>query len=466
MGELNLEDLIRTYVASLLSKPLVILSGSSGTGKTRLAIRFAEYLEDDKKESTTVTIQVNDHRKIISHNEQEISDMCANGNKFNGKVDGQNYPITLVMCSYVESEDTNLMNTISSHIVTTIELVVNNEVSQSNNRCVHVPVGADWTDGRYLLGYPNPFGTGGKTVYELTPTIRLLLRALHHNNRDLPYFLILDEMNLSHVERYFSAFLSIMEANRSSSRAGGLPLIDSKFLPIIESTLRNESEQMPEELESITSLIKNNKPLYLPPNVHIIGTVNIDETTYMFSPKVLDRAHVIELNTQPPSIYFDRTTQLDNFPTKQDVLSWFKKAIERRNSESSAQSPLEFITSIHPSSNELLDKTKSVLESVYNILNQAAFGFGYRVVQEVLEYLACSYIIAPSESWEKALDYAVLQKVLPKLHGNRRQLSNCLQSLQVIFSDNDSGFNLKQCYTKVERMQVTLQNVGYTSFIS
>lgn len=85
--------------------------------------------------------------------------------------------------------------------------------------------------------------------------------------------MILDEMNLSHVERYFADFISAME-----SRAG-------------ELHLHREGRVLPRKLGGVADVPET---LMLPRNVFVIGTVNVDETTYMFSPKVLDRANVIE----------------------------------------------------------------------------------------------------------------------------------------------------------------------------
>ena len=82
---------------------------------------------------------------------------------------------------------------------------------------VFVPVEAGWTDGRHLLGYRNPFGRAGEN-YSTTPFISLLLRANYPEHAMCPFFVILDEMNLSHVEMYFSRFLSLMETS-----AGGQP---------------------------------------------------------------------------------------------------------------------------------------------------------------------------------------------------------------------------------------------------
>ena len=122
-------DFARRYITSLLAKPFVILTGNSGTGKTRISKQFAEYLEwksDDGKKNWVI-----------------------------------------------------------------------------------IPVGADWTDNTKILGYYNPLAEDGKGKYEKTKIVELIEEANRH--KEIPYFVILDEMNLSHVERYFSDFLSHME---------------------------------------------------------------------------------------------------------------------------------------------------------------------------------------------------------------------------------------------------------------
>ena len=109
--------------------------------------------------------------------------------------------------------------------------------------------------------------------YMKSNALKLILEAGKPENKDKPFFLILDEMNLSHVERYFADFLSAMESKEE------IPLHDSEDEKII-----------PQSIE-------------IPKNLFVIGTVNVDETTYMFSPKVLDRANVIEFSTIPVKDY-------------------------------------------------------------------------------------------------------------------------------------------------------------------
>ena len=117
------------YITSLIAKPFVILTGNSGTGKTRIARLFSKYLE--------VKLENDEKNWLI------------------------------------------------------------------------VPVGADWTDNIKVLGFYNPLADNGKGKYEKTKILELIERA--NQNPDIPFFLVLDEMNLSHVERYFSVFLSHMD---------------------------------------------------------------------------------------------------------------------------------------------------------------------------------------------------------------------------------------------------------------
>ena len=136
-----------------------------------------------------------------------------------------------------------------------------------------VTVRPDWRDSKSLLGYYNPL-TG---AYEWTPFLRFLLRAVQsYEARDgLAWFVILDEMNLAHVEYYFADLLSVLESGRDEDGWTREPL----RLGYPDEAAGNLP---PRELK-------------LPPNLYIVGTVNVDETTHAFSPKVLDRAFTLEL---------------------------------------------------------------------------------------------------------------------------------------------------------------------------
>jgi hypothetical protein len=311
-------------------------------------------------------------------------------------------------------------------------------------------VGADWVDSRPLLGYRNPFGpprqSGGATTnetYQLTDFVRLLFRA--HKNGSAPHFLILDEMNLSHVERYMSSLLSLIEANRSVSEASRqIAVLDAGTVALIADVLEVDSPGTP-EAEAARELASAKRPLIVPGNVFIAGTVNVDETTYMFSPKVLDRAHVLELEPPDPAAYLNGTmapTEMIQVTAAVELLQWATEANRRLHN---ADAPSEFLRSACteigvPTSDidEILASTAALLKGAHHLLSPVGFAFGIRVINDFLVYVV-SWLKAmrsvragdPSffEDWPEALDRAFVQKVLPKLHGNRRQLGDSLSAL-------------------------------------
>jgi len=481
--------IIQNYLCSLLAKPFVILTGSSGTGKTRLAIQFAEAI--DKKNVITMTseITLNKVGKILDKTEDEVRILCEGSNQFEAIILGDDeenvYPIIITMCTHVESQDKAFMSLIKEKNESIVHLskIVNEDSKEKNYELV--PVGADWTDVRYLLGYTNPFGEDGKKTYEITNTLKIILRALHPANKYKPHFLILDEMNLSHVERYFSAFLALMEANKSTLEP--MNLITKTELELICKVLEKNTESRT-EIEAAKTLLKKNRGIFLPQNLFIIGTINVDETTYMFSPKVLDRAHVIELRTENPNDYFEQLKLNEansriSFDTSKvnEILGYFKNSINNRNIDN--QNPLALLkTSISDIAQQkvILDGIQSVINGIYILLEPCGFDYGYRIVNEVLEYIKYSIDVQNSDNWQEILDRAILQKVLPKIHGNRRQLGDCLKALNLFLrgkatsyeygtktiSVKQTDIQLTNCQQKIEKMVEVLNYTGYTSFIS
>lgn len=335
-----------------------------------------------------------------------------------------------------------------------------------------VAVGPDWTSPKRLLGFRTPFGKERKLTdgssshdsYEITPTVRLILRASHSDAADIPHFLIFDEMNLSHVERYFAPFLSLMEAAGILDAEAGVSLIDHDDLLTISRVLQEESPDSPEAIAAKTMLAEG-RDLILPPNLFFVGTVNVDETTYMFSPKVLDRAHVIELAAERPSSYLfapirDEPGGTLGIGTADELL---KRAIKARETqEFSVSNPVTILDGLSESgftSPEIEDIKRlavTALDGAYDLLQPVGFPFGYRVVKEVFVYLV-GWIEAKLASgvpkaelmvgWPDALDKALLQKVLPKIHGNRRSLGTSLSALSAFLNGKDSGSQPAAAYS-------------------
>ncbi len=492
------KKVVDNFIISLLAKPFVVLTGNSGTGKTRLALRVAEQLENKNyKVNTWLSLEIDNRGRILNRTEEEIRDLCLDSNVFVAKIDNKEFEVQIEMNIQIRCDDNAFWDSLEDGLFTNIRLGAAIRLPVEK-RHVLIPVGADWTDTRNLLGYVNPFGPEGKTVYEVTPMVELLLKALHPDNRYLPHFIILDEMNLSHVERYFSTFLSAMEANRSTSDEKGIGLLDKTQLAIIVETLRTSIGVDPKVLESTELLFERDEYITLPPNVFIIGTVNVDETTYMFSPKVLDRAHIIELETTHPSKYFNgRFGEQDYTFNEDNVLNNFRLSIEYRESEHQGINILSKLQSKwHDESSfeEAKREMEILLSGIYSILRTVNFDFGYRIFKETVEYLYFAILYNQSHSdWISYMDNVLLQKVLPKLHGNRRQLSDILEVL-IKFLNNetfeDIGVNIKvkelsedyitsengdvaknnldlpRSLAKLNKMRSSLNNVGYTSFIS
>ena len=239
-----------------------------------------------------------------------------------------------------------------------------------------VSIGADWTNREPLLGYPNALKSGEYVLPE-SGVLQLLMRA--NEDQSKPYFLILDEMNLSVVERYFADFLSAMES--------GEPI-----------KLWDGNEEIPAEIK-------------LPKNVFIIGTINVDETTYMFSPKVLDRANVIEFKIAPD--------EMDDYLGK-------KVNINLESAYSAcANMAVDFVNKAN-SQVEKDEKNKDVLLSFFKELKKVNAEFGYRTVNEISRYL---HFADGDLKDDAAIDTAILQKLLPKLHGSRKKLVPTLTAL-------------------------------------
>jgi hypothetical protein len=269
------------------------------------------------------------------------------------------------------------------------------EGKQRSPHYVLVPVGADWTGNENIVGYPNGLDV---TKYVTKPPLELIRHALEPANATIPHFLILDEMNLSHVERYFADLLSAIESGE------GIPLHE-------DSERMVNGEIIPQRLR-------------LPDNLFVIGTVNVDETTYMFSPKVLDRANVIEFRMES-----DEMAAFLAFPAAPRLEELDGKGL------AFAQ---EFVAAA-------ADKTRNVPSAVatdfecemllyFNLLRVHNAEFGYRTGYEAARFVHFYKLLGgypdDTTAWfEDAMDAVVVQKFLPKLHGSRSRLEGLLWAL-------------------------------------
>ncbi|XKF16606.1 AAA family ATPase [Halomonas sp. BLK-85] len=245
-----------------------------------------------------------------------------------------------------------------------------------SDHCVLIAVRPDWADSSDLIGYANIQGK-----FESKPLLDVMARAIEHP--DELYFVILDEMNLARVEHYFSEFLSFIETRER----------DGDGVIITESLISRAD-------------VNGGRSVYLPQNLMVVGTVNMDETTHAFSRKVLDRANAIEMND------IDLTwvdPDRDVLPVSGIYADALKAPFLNSNDLSDADK-------------QALTSAMQMLMKVNSILEPAGLHFGYRVRDEVAFYLTL-HRVETLESLkgfdtDAAIDFQLMQKVLPRIQGS------------------------------------------------
>jgi 5-methylcytosine-specific restriction protein B len=307
-------------------------------------------------------------------------------------------------------------------------------IQDDSQMCV-VPVGADWTNREPLLGFPNALQPNTYVRPE-SGVLDLLIEANKPENADKPYFLILDEMNMSYVERYFADFLSAMESH--------------KAIPLWKG---NDKGQTPPSI-------------LLPSNLLIIGTINVDETTYMFSPKVLDRANVIEFKISDE--------EMEKFLTEM-------KPVNRDSIQSKAKDMgADFVRLVKGKTLADHPAIKETLQSFFKDLKTVNAEFGYRSATEIYRFISQAMKCDDTNqkmTIDEIIDCAIVQKLLPKLHGSRKKLDATLNALwKECFKDEASKQTLPilkeyvgkaalpLTADKIQRMYEAAMANGFTSF--
>lgn len=251
-----------------------------------------------------------------------------------------------------------------------------------------IPVRPDWTDATALLRYYSAI----QKRYVMTEFLETLLNAKKEVEK--PHFIVLDEMNLARVEYYLSDYLSAVESRKP---------------------IRLHSEA---DIEDIP------KEIIIPPNIYIIGTVNVDETTYTISDKVLDRAFVMTLSDVNLELYWN---------SKEQEIS--------RN----------------------LEKEYNILLGLHNILKPFELHFGYRSMDEMISKLNANINLPEELQSDRriALNKVICEKVLPKIRGDER-IENLLNNL--IHWSNEHFNDGSEILTHLSRMKGELERYGATQF--
>ena len=295
------------------------------------------------------------------------------------------------------------------------------------HRHVVVPVRPDWTGPESIFGYEDALRTSasGAPVWFVPEAFEFVLRAA--NDPEHPYLLILDEMNLAHVERYFSDFLSGVESRR--------PVLPDLIFdqPSRQWVLRDvEAQRLP-----------------LPRNLFVVGTVNVDETTYMFSPKVLDRAFTFEFRVTADELDAELRRPTSALAGDDPRVRAFASLAERDDWQ--REHP-------HPARDEIVSR----LREAHAILAGANQEFGHRTLYEILRF--CAFFAATGDTdGHTALDLAMMQKVLPKVHGSRRRVEPVLTALDALAVGAGPAPRLPITHDKIVRM---IESVRANQFVS
>jgi hypothetical protein len=260
------------------------------------------------------------------------------------------------------------------------------------------------------------------------------------DDTDEPYFLILDEMNLSHVERYFSDFLSAMESEEE--------------IELHKAVKDEDKEEKHYQLPP--------QKIKLSPNLMVIGTVNVDETTYMFSPKVLDRANTLEFLTQPAEYYMSGSLDYSvngDLDYLQNPLSDIGIRNENINELKNRLIGVKVVDG-----QDIWDVLSKNIGMFQEILKKANFDFGFRTINEIIRFMcvAWRYEENPAKwsNWERYFDAQIMQKMLPKLHGSQKELSGILDELEDLCVKG----NFTSSELKLKKMRKSLKEKRYVAF--
>lgn len=320
------------------------------------------------------------------------------------------------------------------------------------NFCM-VQVKPNWHDSSELIGYVSRLN-GEKFV--VGPFLHFLAAAI--KDPDTPYFLCLDEMNLAPVEQYFAEYLSVIESRKLNS--DGTITTD----PIIEyentdayGSLIDQLFDTPEERKAYKT-DEGGKRLTIPQNLFVVGTVNMDETTFSFSRKVLDRAMTIEMNE------VDLHGGLEKGVGNE--IGYIGNSIIGDAAEG---------CDVYEDNRELCDQVLTYLEQVNAILEGTPFKIAYRTRNEFLMYAVNrKTLVSDSQLWQ-TLDEMTSMKILSRIEGDEERTKKVLEGLKTLVkeqivdkigenADGTSALPGGISAAKMDEMLAKLKATGFTSY--
>lgn len=328
-----------------------------------------------------------------------------------------------------------------------------------------IQVRPNWHDSTQLMGYESR--VSGKAEFVVKPFVKFLAKAWLYEEEGIPFFLCLDEMNLAPVEQYFAEYLRIIETRKAKE---GKIVTD----PLV--TFPNE-ELMREAFKEIYQGVDHDKAerfilkfideggIPIPQNFIVMGTVNMDETTFSFSRKVLDRAMSFELNEVDMDGGLEADPDCDYGSIDLEAAKCeFTQGYE-----------------VYAAAKDDCDQIKAFLVDVNRLLDKTPFKIAYRTRNEIMIY--CHERTKYGVSLAKALDEVTSMKILSRIEGDKRRLvvhdeelaeynrkgllesllDVILKGLKTVRGGEGEYTESDVCARKLKEMIVQLES-GYTSF--
>ena len=319
-----------------------------------------------------------------------------------------------------------------------------------------VQVKPNWHDSSDLIGYVSR--VSGKAEYVAGDFLRFVAKAWE--DKDTPYFLCLDEMNLAPVEQYFAEYLSVVESRKSHE--DGTVTTD----PILEKVDEEWYFNLTASLTTDENVRKqfNESGISIPQNLIVVGTVNMDETTFSFSRKVLDRAMTIEMNDVD---LHGGLTERNEKIGKLGKAELIGNAVEG--------------VDVYADNKEVCEKVLTYLDAVNAVLNGTPFKVAYRTRNEFLLYVVNNLPynkdendteLEPGYVVARALDEITSMKMLSRIEGDDTKVSDdFLNLLSKTIEDGLKAVSGEEhtitsiSLAKLKEMKAKLAS-GYTSFWS
>lgn len=303
-------------------------------------------------------------------------------------------------------------------------------------KSIIIPVKPNWTSSEDLLGYYNPL----EKKYLATPFLEAMIEA--QQNPEIPYFICLDEMNLARVEYYFADFLSLLEtrdedpeislyaedesAHVLSELKAVVDIIQStkdkysqngvvNFIELLKDEKLNSQLRLAFGFSDKDSLIKYHNEIRrmlsavmtmpssikMPANVHIIGAINIDETTHYLSPKILDRAHIMRFESPLLSDWNEILAEVSEYEFD-DISKPLIFNIDALGYRAN-----------YPKFDRENPFCKLFIELNKEFFHKLGIEFGMRTIRQGLNYVDLFQDVNSDD--EMAINNFLLHKVLPKL---------------------------------------------------